>query len=72
MLINVRVVPCSDFQEVKKINDLFLIHLLSCAEKNKANIELISVLSKYFNIHWKKIKIKSGIRGRIKIVEILN
>ena len=45
----------------------YLVHLKSPAENNKANIELLKMLKKYFG---KDVKIKSGFASRNKIVEV--
>ena len=39
-------------------------------EKNKANIAMIKMLSKFFKVPQKSIMIKSGATSRKKIVEI--
>ena len=78
MKIRVKVKTNSEEQNVERIsNDLFkedgfegmyFVKLKSHAKGNKANIELIKVLGKYFG---KEIKIKSGFTSRMKIVEVL-
>jgi len=47
-----------------------LVYLSSEPENNEANIELIKMLSKHYSVHWKNIKIKSGLTNKNKIIEI--
>ncbi len=68
MKINVKVKPNSGRQEiVKEDENNFTIFLKSAPEDNKANTELVKLLHKYFKID---VKIKSGLTGRNKIVEV--
>ena len=68
MIINLKVRPNSGRQEIKKISDKdYLVHLKSNPENNKANIELIKLLGKYFNSNVRIIRGKSSTR---KIVEV--
>ena len=46
------------------------IKLKSTPENNKANQELIELLSDFFNVKTQQIKILSGQTTRIKLVEI--
>lgn len=71
MNINVRVKPNSSEQKIESFGgNRYLIHLESEAEDNKANIELINLLSKYFGVPVKNIKIKSGMTSRDKLIEV--
>ena len=68
MIIHVKVKPSSGRQEVfDEGGGKFLVSLKSAPENNKANIELVKILRKHFN---KPVKIKSGLKGRNKIVEV--
>ena len=70
MIINVAVKPGSAEQEISKTDDrTFVIRLKSRAENNKANIELVKLLAKYFNTQQKNILIAKGKKSRKKIVE---
>jgi len=70
MIINIKVKPGSSEQKIKKISETeYEIKLKEKAENNKANLKLIRLLKKYFNA---EIKIKSGLKSRKKIVEVLN
>lgn len=69
MLVNVKVKTNSDRQEiVKGFNDCFLAFLKSSPENNRANVELIKLLHRYFN---RPVRIKYGFKRRIKVVEVL-
>ncbi len=68
MKLKIKVQPNSKKQGIKKLNKKeYEIKIKSEAENNKANIELIKLLSKYFKA---KIKIKSGLKSKNKVVEI--
>ena len=66
-IIKVRVKPGSKTQEIKKEDNVYIVKLKSRAEDNKANLELIKMLKKYFKA---EVKIKSGFTSRSKIVEV--
>jgi len=69
MIININVKPNSRKAEIEKIDDgNYIIKLKSSPENNKANLELIKILKKYFE---KEVKIKSGFTSRKKVVEVL-
>lgn len=71
MKIKIKVKPNSNISKIiKKRDNEFFAELKSEAENNKANIELIKLISRYFNVKTKKIKIKFGLKGRDKIVEL--
>jgi len=67
MKIKVKVHPLSGRQEIIKGDDSYTIYLKSRAEDNKANIELLKLLHKYFK---REVKIKSGLTSRNKIIEV--
>ncbi|MEK6812201.1 MAG: DUF167 domain-containing protein [Nanoarchaeota archaeon] len=67
--IKVKVKPNSRKQSVEKEGETYLVQVKSPAENNKANIEVIKLLEKYFK---KSVKIKSGLTSRNKIVEVEN
>ncbi|MFH1307420.1 MAG: DUF167 domain-containing protein [archaeon] len=72
MIIKVKVKPSSSKQEILEFGDNnYLIYLENKAEDNKANIELINLLSKYFTTPVGRIKIKSGAGSNFKLIEIL-
>jgi len=68
MKIKIKLHPSSSKEEIKKISDgNFEVWIKEKPIDNKANMELIKILKKYFG---KSVKIKSGFTSRNKIVEI--
>lgn len=72
MIVKVMVKTKSSNPRIENFGDNnLLVYLSSEPEDNKANIELVKMLSKYYGVHWKNIKIKSGMTSKNKLVEIL-
>jgi len=68
MKIRIKVKPNAGKQEIIKIKkDEYKVSLREKAENNKANIELLKLLKKYFK---REVKIVKGLKGRNKIVEL--
>lgn len=68
MKIKIKLHPNSSKEEIKKISgENFEVWIKEKPIDNKANIELIKLLKKYFG---KQVKIKSGFTSRNKIIEI--
>jgi len=68
MTIKIKVKPNFGKSEViKKTEEDYEVKLKSRAENNKANIELIKLLKKYFKT---EVRIKSGLKSRNKIIEV--
>mgnify|MGYP001615942538 CR=1 FL=1 len=67
MIIRVKVKTSSGKQEVIKKGEEYSAYLKSAPENNKANIELIKLLEKYFK---KQAKIKTGFTSKRKTIEI--
>lgn len=77
MIINIKVVPGSKKAEIEEIVDMFgektlKVRVKSIPENGKANEELIVMLSKYFKVPQKGIKIIKGLASGNKIVEIFD
>ncbi|RAM50463.1 DUF167 domain-containing protein [Mastigocladus laminosus UU774] len=71
MQIKVKVKPNSKFQKIEETSDGSLnIYLKSPPVDGKANEELIKVLSEKFDVAKSRIRIKSGVSSRQKLVEI--
>ncbi|MBU2615969.1 MAG: DUF167 domain-containing protein [Nanoarchaeota archaeon] len=68
MIISVKVKPHSGRQEVVKEAGGYVVFLKSVPEGGKANVELLRLLKKHFK---KEVKIKSGMSGRKKLLEVL-
>jgi uncharacterized protein (TIGR00251 family) len=72
MMISIKVKPNSQKEEVARENDnYFTILVKEKAENNKANIAVIRLLSKYFRVPSSQISIKTGMKSRKKIIEII-
>jgi uncharacterized protein len=71
MIINVRVKTRHSEAKIESFgNNRYLVYLTSEPEDNKANLELIGLLSKHFGVPHGRIKIKFGLTGQDKIVDI--
>lgn len=71
MLINIKVKPSSSKQEIQEFGNMrYLVYLKEPPENNRANIELINLLSKHFGTPVSRIKIKAGLNNNEKLIEI--
>jgi hypothetical protein len=71
MRINIKVKTDCSFESIEEIsNNNYKINLKSKPENNKANLELIKILSKYFKVDISKIKIIKGKTSKNKIVDV--
>jgi len=72
MILTIKTIPNSSKSLIEKISEnQYKAYVKSSPQNNKANIELINLLAKYFSIHAKSIKIKNP-SSRNKIIEIEN
>lgn len=72
MKISIKVKPHSSEQKIECLGDgKYLAYLESVPKNNQANTELIRLVSKYFKIPSSCVKIKFGMSGRDKMVEII-
>lgn len=69
MKFKIKVVPGSDKDEVVRVDEDFVVYVKDNAENNKANLKVIKLLSRYFSVDYKGIKLK-GLTSRVKYVEI--
>lgn len=68
MELKIKVHTNSSKEEIKKISEReYEVWLRKKAENNKANMELVKLIKKYFN---KEVKIVSGLKSKNKIAEI--
>jgi uncharacterized protein (TIGR00251 family) len=67
-IIRAKVKPHSGKQNIEEKGGVYFVKLKSPATDNKANIELIKCLKKYFKAD--EVVIKSGFTSREKIVEV--
>ncbi len=71
MLIKVKVKTKSGRSKLEKIdNENYRAFLLSAPENNRANLELIKLLSKEFKIAKSLISLDSGLKSREKVFKI--
>lgn len=72
MSIKVKVKPNSGKRQIESFgNDMYLVYLKEPPENDRANIELINMLAKYFGVPHTKVKIKIGRYSNNKTIEIL-
>ncbi len=71
MVIEVKVKTSCRSSKVSFEKSIYQVCLKSKPYKNKANIELIDLLSDYFNTSKSSVKILKGLKGKQKLVEIL-
>ncbi len=70
MILKINVKTGSREEKLEKINNHeYSIHVKERAEKGKANLKIIKLLTEEFNVNPKDVKIKNKT-GRKKIVEI--
>ena len=68
MKIKIKVHAGSSQEKIKKINNFdYEVWLKTKAIENKANLDLIKILKKYFK---KNIKIIKGLKSKFKIIEV--
>ncbi len=66
--IEIKVIPNAKKEEILEESNLVKIYVKEPAEKNKANIAVLKLLTERFNA--KNIRIISGAKSRRKIVEL--
>lgn len=71
MILQIKVKTSSSKSGISIKDDVYFVSLKSTPQKNKANIELIEVLSSYFNTPKSSVKILRGLKSKRKLVEIL-
>jgi hypothetical protein len=70
MKIMVKVKPGASQNSIARISDKeYFVHVKAQAEKNKANLELVKLISKEFKVPASRIRIKNKL-SRTKIIEI--
>lgn len=73
LVLKVRVSVRSQKSEIVGCRgDTWLIRLRAAPEKNRANIELVKLLRKKFNLSNEDIHIISGCANQTKLIEITN
>ncbi len=70
MRLTVKVKPRSSQNKMVCVDGIYTVYLKNSPVENKANVELINVLSKHFNVAKKDISIYRGLKSKTKIVDI--
>jgi uncharacterized protein (TIGR00251 family) len=69
MIINVKIKPSSRESKIEQKDGAYIAYVKASPEDNKANIELIKLLKKYFS---KDVRIVRGAKSKNKVVEVKN
>ncbi len=69
--IEVKVIPRAKRISVKEDNGLLQVYLTSPPVDDKANLQLMDVLSEYLDVPRRCIKIVRGHKNRTKLIEVL-
>ena len=72
MLLHIKVNPGSNEESLTKRGNTIIVKLKQKAEKGKANLALLRLLSKQFSTPIKDIRIVRGIKSRNKVVVVGN
>jgi hypothetical protein len=70
MKIQAIVKPGKRENKIEIENGIYFVELKEKAEKGKANISLIKLLAKHFNVSSANVRIISGFAAHKKIVEV--
>jgi uncharacterized protein len=72
MKITVSVKAGAKIEKVEKIDAKnYKLWVKARAKENKANMAVVKALAKYFGVAKSRIEIKSGLKAKKKILEIL-
>ena len=72
MKILVKVKPNSKTSEVLKVNEKeYIAKIKSSPKENKANIELLNLISDYFNVSNFQVRILRGLKSKTKLLEVI-
>lgn len=55
----------------KRANGTYAVSVKERAQKNRANVRVLELLSEHLHIPLKKLRMKMGHRGRNKTIEVL-
>ena len=70
MILNIRVIPKSSRNLIRKENDSFKVYLTCAPHSGLANKQLIELLAEHFRLKKYQIKIIRGEKSRDKVIEI--
>ena len=71
MKIQVKVKPNSKAEELSQEGDSFIIKVKEPPKEGKANQAVIKLLTEYFGISHGQVRIISGFRSKIKVIEVV-
>jgi len=71
MKIRVRVTPNSRTDEVSREGNTFVVRVKEPPRDGRANRATVKLLAKHFNVSASQVTIRSGLRSRDKVFEIL-
>jgi len=71
MRITIKVHTKSSQKKVVLLDDIYHVYINIVPEKGKANIEIIQLLARHFEIGKSKIHIISGLNSKRKVIEII-
>ena len=71
MKIRVRVTPNSRTDEVSREGNTFVVRVKESPRDGRANQATVKLLAKHFNVSASQVTIRSGLRSRDKVFEIL-
>jgi len=69
-ILKIKVIPNAKKQKILEEGGRLKVYLTSQPEKGKANKELITLLSKYYNLRKEQIAIIKGEYSREKVIKI--
>ena len=70
MKIQIKVKPNSRTAELIQAGDSFIVRVKEPPKEGKANQAVIKLLAEYFGVPQSQLRILSGFRNRIKVVEV--
>lgn len=70
MILKIKVKTSTAKSELKEMGDYYVAELKSAPENNKANLELIKIISKKYGVDHRRVKIKSGTTSNHKLVQV--
>ncbi len=71
MKIQVKVKPSSKTEELSQEGDSFIIKVKEPPKEGKANQAAIRLLAEHFGVPQSQVRILSGFRSRIKVIEVV-
>ena len=71
MKIHVKVKPNSKSEEIIKEDNGFIIRVKEPPVEGKANRAVIRLLAKHLGLPENRLRISSGFRSKVKVIEIL-